>query len=90
MKRSTATAALAFALMGGLSIGAIPIAAATPNMNIDATGGAGTTIDHDGTQGDFVSAVQGTVDVDGYQDAFNAAKSEKAAPQDQAPNKTTK
>lgn len=78
--------------MGGLALGAAPTAsAAGPKpMHIDASGGDKTSIDHDGTQGDFTDSVQGVVDTDGDQDAFNLKKSEEATPQDKAPNKMTK
>jgi hypothetical protein len=34
--------------------------------------------------------VQGTIDSDGDQDAFDAIRSEEASPQDKAPNKMSK
>ena len=78
--------------MGGLALGAAPIAsAAGPKpMQIDASGGDNTSIDHDGTQGSFTDSVQGSEDTDGDQDAFDLKKSEEAAPQDKATNKMTK
>ena len=87
------SAAAAVALSGGLALVASPVAAAkgTPNMNIDASGGDGTTVDHDGTQGSFTDAVQGAVDADGDQDVDSLrTQSEDAAPQDKATNKMTK
>jgi hypothetical protein len=56
------------------------VAAAATNDNVHATGGDGTTVDTDGTQGDFTSSVQGTVDDDGDQDAFMVT-AEEATPQ---------
>ena len=84
------TAAAAVALSGGLALAASPIAAAkgTPNMNIDASGGDGTAVDHDGTQGSFGNAVQGTVDADGDQDVDSLlTQSPEAVPQDTAKSK---
>lgn len=82
----------ALAVMGALSLGASPLAAATgtPNMNITASGGDGTAVDSDGTQGSFTNSVEGAVDSDGDQDAHDMTKSEEAAPQDKSPNKMTK
>jgi len=78
------SAAAAVALSGGLALAASPIASAgTPNMNIDASGGDGTAVDHDGTTGSFGNSVQGAVDDDGYQDAA-LIQSQIAAPQDKA------
>ena len=58
-------------------------------MNIDASGGDGTTVDHDGTQGSFTNAVQGTVDADGDQDVDALlTQSPEATPQDKAPKAT--
>ena len=74
-----ASAAIALACMGGAAIGTSAVAAAT-DMNIDATGGDNTTIDHDGTQGDFTNSVQGKADDDGYQDAL-LTTAEEAKPQ---------
>lgn len=59
-------------------------------MQINATGGDGTTVDKDGTQGDFTDSVQGSKDGDGDQDAFNAINSPEATPQFHANNKMTK
>ena len=85
------TAAAAVGLSGGLALAASPIAAASPNMNIDASGGDGTAVDHDGTQGSFGNAVQGTVDADGDQDVDSLlSQSQEAVPQDKAPNKMSK
>ena len=78
--------------MGGLALGAAPIASAAGSkpMQIDASGGDNTAIDHDGTQGNFTDSVQGVEDSDGDQDAFDLKKSEEATPQDKAVNKMTK
>jgi hypothetical protein len=54
-------------------------------MHINASGGDQTSVDADGTQGSFANAVQGTIDSDGDQDAFDAI-----SPQDKAPNKMSK
>jgi hypothetical protein len=59
-------------------------------MHINASGGDQTSVDADGTQGSFANAVQGTIDSDGDQDAFDAIRSEEASPQDKAPNKMSK
>ena len=64
--------------MGGASIGTSAIASA--NGTVTATGGDGTAVDSDGTQGDFTNSVQGTADDDGYQDA-RLITSEDAKPQ---------
>lgn len=95
MRVSISTAAAALAVMGGLALGAGPIASAAAvsppkPMNINASGGDKTTVDSDGTQGDFTNAVQGKIDSDGDQDAFDLTKSEEAAPQEKAPNKMSK
>ena len=51
-------AALTAAVFGaGVSLSAPAYAS---DMNINATGGEGTSVDKDGTQGDFKAAVQGT------------------------------
>lgn len=55
-----------FAVLG---VGGAASASAT-GMNINATGGAGTVVDTDGTQGDLKPAVQGTPDDDNDQDAW--------------------
>lgn len=52
-----------------LGVGGAAIASAS-DMNINATGGSGTTVDKDGTQGDMKPAVQGTQDDDNDQDAW--------------------
>jgi len=78
-RTTVATAAVALACMGGVAVGLSPVAAAV-NDNVTATGGDGTTVDRDGTQGDLIPAVQGTTDSDGDQDAFLTG-SEVAAPQ---------
>ena len=78
------SAAAAVALSGGLALAASPVASAgTPGTNIDASGGSGTAVDHDGTMGSFTNSVQGAVDDDGDQDAM-LLQSEMAAPQDKA------
>lgn len=71
-RTTLATSAIALACMGGAAIGLSPVAAAkgtTPTVT--ATGGDGTAVDTDGTQGDFNAAIQ---------DAF-LLNSEVAAPQ---------
>lgn len=78
-RNTLASAAVALALMGGAAIGLSPVAAAT-NTNVTATGGDGTAVDHDGTQGSFSDAVQGASDSDGDQDAY-LLNSEEAKPQ---------
>ena len=74
-----ATAAIALACMGGAAIGTSAVAAAVSD-NVTATGGDGTAVDHDGTQGDFTNSVQGTADDDGDQDALMTT-AEEAKPQ---------
>ena len=74
-----ASAAVALACLGGVVMGTSPLAAAT-NTNVQATGGDGTAVDHDGTQGDFTNSVQGKTDDDGDQDAFMTT-AEEATPQ---------
>jgi len=81
-----ATAAIALACMGGAAIGTSAVAAAVSD-NVTATGGDGTSVDKDGTQGDFTNSVQGTADSDGNQDAFMTT-AEEAQPQPQAPAST--
>lgn len=63
-------AVAAAVLSGGLALAASPVAAAKGStyMNVNASGGAGTTIDRDGTEGSFTNSVQGVVDADGDQD----------------------
>lgn len=82
INRSTvASAATVIALLsgfGGMAIGASAVAAASGG-NVEATGGDGTTVDRDGTQGSFGDSVQGAADSDGDQDAF-LIQSEDAAP----------
>jgi hypothetical protein len=73
-----APAAIALACMGGAAIGNSAIAAAAGSVT--ATGGDGTHVDSDGTQGDFTNSVQGTVDDDGDQDALMTT-AEEAKPQ---------
>ena len=88
---AVSSAAAAVALSGGLSLAASPVAAAKPSSTIDATGGDGSAGDHDGTQGSFTNAVQGTIDPDGDQDVDKLlTQSPEAAPQDKAPNKMSK
>lgn len=65
---------LAVALV--LGAGAAGVAAA----DVTATGGDGTVVDADGTQGKLAPAVQGNQDDDGDQDAFLTG-SAKATPQ---------
>lgn len=80
-----ASAAVALICLGGVAVGTSPIAGAA-NTNVQATGGDGTKIDHDGTQGDFTNSVQGKADDDGDQDAFMTT-AEEARPQYTAPHK---
>ncbi|MCB0930600.1 MAG: hypothetical protein KDB71_01705 [Mycobacterium sp.] len=73
------TGRIAAGLVAALAI--FPLAgAAIAEADVEATGGSGTTVDTDGTQGDLKPAVQGTQDSDGFQDAY-ANDSEKAVPQ---------
>ena len=66
MKRFVVAGVLTgFAVLG---VGGAAIASA--DMNINATGGSGTAVDKDGTQGDMKPAVQGTPDDDNDQDAW--------------------
>lgn len=62
-----------------LGVGGAAVASAS-DMNINATGGDGTSVDKDGTQGDMKPAVQGTQDDDNDQDAWLHGSPE-AAPQ---------
>ena len=81
-RRIVAIAIPVAALAVALSMAAIPVSApahATSDMNINATGGEGTAIDKDGTQGDYKAAVQGT-QRSGSQDAYEN-DSEEALPQ---------
>ena len=85
------------AVLGGLSPGLVQIAAAAdgppppPHMKITASGGDGTAVDTDGTQGSFTNSVAGTTDSDGDQDARDMTLSENADQgQVKAPNKMTK
>ncbi len=88
---SIASTAIALTFMGGgLALAASPIAAATPSSHVNATGGDNSAVDTDGTQGDFTNAVQGTVDSDGDEDAFDLVNSDEAKPQEKAPSKMTK
>lgn len=48
--------------------------------DVQASGGANTTVDKDGTQGDLKPAVQGKQDDDGDQDAYST-RSSQAVPQ---------
>lgn len=80
MRNHKAVSALAGLLVAsGLALS--PIAAASPSSTVDATGGSGTQVDSDGTQGEFVPAVQGTTDDDGDQDAYTLKLAEVATPQ---------
>lgn len=91
-KRSIRALAV-LAVIGGLALGAGPTASATgtPNMNITASGGDGTTVDNDGTQGSFTDSVQGAADTDGDQDARDLTPSEMATDgMTKSPNKMTK
>lgn len=54
--------------------------AAIAVADVTATGGSGTKVDTDGTQGDLKPAVQGVQDSDGDQDAY-ATGSAVAIPQ---------
>lgn len=82
MKTTVVSAAVALSVLGGAAIGLSPVAGAV-NHNVTATGGDGTAVDSDGTQGDLIPAVQGSSDSDGDQDAY-LINSEAAAPQIQA------
>ncbi len=44
--------------------------AAIAAADVEATGGSGTKVDTDGTQGDLKPAIQGVQDSDGDQDAY--------------------
>lgn len=81
LKRSAALALSAAALT--VSMGAIGTSVATSavasDMNLNATGGEGTLVDKDGTQGDIKAAVQGSQRT-GAQEAFDTASFE-AVPQ---------
>lgn len=83
-RTSFAALAIALAMMGGAAVGTNAIAAA--NTNVEATGGDGTTVDHDGTQGSFTNSVQGIIDDDGDQDAY-LTSSQMATPQSSAAHK---
>jgi hypothetical protein len=76
-------AALAIALGGFGVLASAPAHAG--EMNINATGGDGTAVDKDGTQGSFNAAVQGT-QRSGDQDAY-ANDSWEALPQYKAGHK---
>lgn len=65
-------AALATATFAVFGVAGAGVAAA----DVQASGGAGTTVDKDGTQGDFKPAVQGKPDDDGDQDAFSTGSIE--------------
>lgn len=78
-RKLVAPAAVALALMGGAVVGTSAIAAAG-GAAVTATGGDGTAVDADGTQGDFTNSVQGKADDDGDQDAFMTT-AEEAKPQ---------
>ena len=77
------TAVFGLAAVAGVVLS--PVAAASGGT-VDATGGANTSVDSDGTQGSLVPAVQGTTDSDGDQDAFLTG-SEEAVPQTKAGGK---
>lgn len=90
IRRIAASTAIGAALLTGVSMATMPIASAvahvstTPKpMKISASGGDGTTVDHDGTEGSFAPAVQGKIDDDGDQDAFMITSGE-ASPQEKA------
>ena len=61
-----ALAAGGAAVAAVFGMGGIAVAVA----DVQASGGAGTTVDTDGTQGDIKPAVQGNQDSDGDQDAY--------------------
>jgi len=91
IRRIAASIVLAAAIPTGMSTATTPLAAAATHvstipkpMRIAASGGDGTTVDHDGTQGSFTAAVQGKIDDDDDQDAFRT-KSEEAKPQEKSP-----
>ncbi len=69
MKRLFVAGVLAGFAVLGVGVGASATAAAS-DMNINATGGSGTAVDKDGTQGDIKPAVQGAPDDDNDQDAW--------------------
>jgi len=77
--KDTVLCAAAAVVLGLAAIGGAASAAA----DVQATGGAGTAVDTDGTQGELKPAVQGTQDSDGDQDAFIIG-SEMAVPQTRA------
>lgn len=77
-------AGLMAALLTTAAVALSPVAAASGAVT--ASGGHGTTVDRDGTQGDLAPAVQGTQDDDGDQDAYLHA-SEEATPQIKADQK---
>lgn len=91
-KRAIGSTAILLALVGGCAtLGEIPMASAgTKPMHISASGGDGTKVDKDGTQGKFTDSVQGIEDNDGDQDATDMIKSDEAMPQTKSPNKMTK
>ncbi len=87
-KRHRAAAAIAGAVLTA-TLGVSGVMSSGPahagDMDLNATGGDGTTIDKDGTQGDFKPAVQGS-QRSGDQDAY-ANHSWEALPQIKAPHK---
>lgn len=52
-----------------LGVGGAAVASAG-DMNVSVSGGSGSAVDKDGTQGDMKPAVQGTEDSDNDQDAW--------------------
>lgn len=81
MRKNSRTAVVStvfgLALLAGVAVS--PVASAS-GMQITATGGDGTSVDSDGTQGSFGDSVQGATDDDGDQDAY-LNTSEEATPQ---------
>lgn len=74
-------AAGAAAIAATFGLATVAVAEAGVAMaDVQATGGSGTKVDTDGTQGDLKPAVQGKKDDDGDQDAY-AIGSEIATPQ---------
>jgi len=84
-KRFAAIAISALALSVSLSITGSTVTNLASDMNLNATGGDGTAVDKDGTQGDYTAAVQGS-QRKGSQEAFDTASVE-AVPQFKASTK---
>ena len=72
VKRFVGVIAVGAGILAGfatLGIGGAAVASAG-DMNVNATGGAGSAVDKDGTQGAMKPAVQGAQDDDNDQDAW--------------------